>query len=137
MRLKFKVQQYQTDATDAVCDVFEGQPNQGAAAYLRDMGTLPVRGGMGALFNAGDLQQGMEEGYANAPVRLTESELLSNIRRVERRNQLDESETTCRDMAGIACHLDVEMETGTGKTYVYTAGASSSSSCPPSPSAKA
>ena len=120
MRLKFKVQQYQTDATDAVCDVFEGQPNQGAAAYLRDMGTLPVRGGMGALFNAGDLQQGMEEGYANAPVRLTESELLSNIRRVERRNQLDESETTCRDMAGIACHLDVEMETGTGKTYVYT-----------------
>lgn len=120
MRLKFKVQQYQTDATDAVCDVFEGQPNQGAAAYLRDMGTLPVRGGMGALFNAGDLQQGMEEGYANAPVRLTESELLSNIRRVERRNQFDESETTCRDMAGIACHLDVEMETGTGKTYVYT-----------------
>lgn len=122
MRLKFKVQQYQTDAADAVCDAFEGQPNQGAAAYLRDMGTLPVRGGggMGALFNAGDLQQGMEEGYANAPVRLTESELLSNIRRVERRNQLDESETTCRDMAGIACHLDVEMETGTGKTYVYT-----------------
>lgn len=120
MRLRFKVQQYQTDATDAVCDVFEGQPNQGAAAYLRDMGTLPARGGMGALFGASELQLGMEEGYANAPVRLTESELLSNIRRVERRNQLDESETTCRDMAGIACHLDVEMETGTGKTYVYT-----------------
>ena len=120
MRLRFKVQQYQTDATDAVCDVFEGQPNQGAAAYLRDMGTLPARGGMGALFGAGALQLGMEEGYANAPVRLTDDELLSNIRRVERRNQLEESETTCRDMAGIACHLDVEMETGTGKTYVYT-----------------
>ena len=120
MRLRFKVQQYQTDATDAVCDAFEGQPNQGAAAYLRDLGTLPVHEGMGTLFGAGAIQQGMEEGYANAPVRLTDAELLSNIRRVERRNQLEESETTCRDMDGIACHLDVEMETGTGKTYVYT-----------------
>lgn len=120
MRLKFKVQQYQTDATDAVCDAFEGQPNQGAAAYLRDLGTLPARGGMDALFEAADFQQSLEEGYANAPVRLTDAELLSNIRRVERRNQLEESEATCRDMDGIACHLDVEMETGTGKTYVYT-----------------
>ena len=120
MRLKFKVQQYQTDATDAVCDAFEGQPNQGAAVYLRDLGTLPARGGMDALFEAADFQQSLEEGYANAPVRLTDAELLSNIRRVERRNQLEESETTCRDMDGIACHLDVEMETGTGKTYVYT-----------------
>ena len=120
MRLKFKVQQYQTDATDAACDAFEGQPNQGAAAYLRDLGTLPARGGMDALFEAADFQQSLEEGYANAPVRLTDAELLSNIRRVERRNQLEESETTCRDMDGIACHLDVEMETGTGKTYVYT-----------------
>ena len=52
MRLKFKVQQYQTDATDAACDAFEGQPNQGAAAYLRDLGTLPARGGMDALFDS-------------------------------------------------------------------------------------
>ncbi|MFU0812382.1 MAG: hypothetical protein ACFWTL_12190 [Atopobium sp.] len=62
MRLKFKVQQYQTDATDAVCDAFEGQPNQGAAAYLRDLGTLPARGGMDALFEAADFQQSLEEG---------------------------------------------------------------------------
>lgn len=60
MRLKFKVQQYQTDATDAVCDAFEGQPNQGAAVYLRDLGTLPARGGMDALFEAADFQQSLE-----------------------------------------------------------------------------
>ena len=30
MKFKFKVQQYQTDAADAVTSVFEGQPNQGA-----------------------------------------------------------------------------------------------------------
>lgn len=80
------------------------------------MGTLPSRGGMGALFGASDFQQGMEEGYANAPVRLTDSELLSNIHHVQRQNQLEGSGSTCRDMDGIACHLDVEMETGTGKT---------------------
>ena len=31
MKFKFKVQQYQSDAVDAVCDVFEGQPRQRSA----------------------------------------------------------------------------------------------------------
>lgn len=117
MKLKFKVQQYQTDACDAVCDAFEGQPNQDAAVYLRDLGVKPIetRGAVRL-----EMRVEGDEGYANAPVRLTDAELLSNIRRVQRENQLSESDTTCRDMDGIACHLDVEMETGTGKTYVYT-----------------
>lgn len=38
MKFKFKVQQYQTDDADAVTSVFEGQPNQGASVYLRDLG---------------------------------------------------------------------------------------------------
>ena len=33
MKFKFKSQQYQADAADAVADVVEGQPNQGAAIY--------------------------------------------------------------------------------------------------------
>ena len=61
MQFKFKVQRYQTDAADAV---FEGQPNQGAAAYLRDLGTLPALGGMRALFGPAQLET--DEGYANA-----------------------------------------------------------------------
>ncbi len=43
MKFKFKVQQYQTDAADAVASVFEGQPNQGASVYLRDLGRKPKR----------------------------------------------------------------------------------------------
>ncbi len=116
MQFKFKVQQYQTAAADVVCDVFEGQPNQGAAAYLRDLGTLPARGGMNALFGAAQLE--MEEGYANAPVALPRHVLLDNVRRIQRANQLKESPALFDGMG--TCQLDVEMETGTGKTYVYT-----------------
>ena len=93
MKFKFKVQQYQTDAADAVASVFEGQPNQGASVYLRDLGRKPTRA-------QGEIDFGDEsaEGYANAPVALSE-ELFCGMG---------------------ACQLDVEMETGTGKTYVYT-----------------
>ena len=111
MKFKFKVQQYQTDAADAVCDVFEGQPNQGAAAYLRDLGRRS-RGSQSML----DFDDA--EGYANAPVALAPERILDNVRAVQRRNQIPESQALFSGMG--ACQLDVEMETGTGKTYVYT-----------------
>ena len=111
MKFKFKVQRYQTDAADAVCDVFEGQPNQGASAYLRDLGRRS-RGAQGML----DVDDA--EGYANAPVALSPDDVLANVRAVQRRNQIPESEALFNGMG--ACQLDVEMETGTGKTYVYT-----------------
>ena len=117
MQFKFKVQQYQTDAADAVCDVFEGQPNQGAAAYLRDLGRMQTRDHGPASLFAFSLG-GPEEGYANAPVTLAGATLLDNVRRIQRKNQLPESNSLFRGMG--ACQLDVEMETGTGKTYVYT-----------------
>lgn len=121
MKFKFKVQQYQTDDADAVTSVFEGQPNQGASVYLRDLGIEDRNrskrqmqaSAKGALMRIMD-----EEGYANAPVALSEDELLDNIRAVQRRNQLHESVSLFDGMG--ACQLDVEMETGTGKTYVYT-----------------
>lgn len=116
MQFKFKIQPYQTAAADAVCDVFEGQPNQGASTYLRDLGRfVGARQSDEALFA---YSLGSEEGYANTPVRLSRSGLLDNVCRVQRRNQLPES-TELFDGMG-ACQLDVEMETGTGKTYVYT-----------------
>ncbi len=114
MKFKFKVQQYQSDAAQAVCDVFEGQPNQGAAAYLRDLGRASRRAGQDVLDLYGDDAQG----YANAPVALSPQELLANVRAVQRRNQIPESTELFCGMG--ACQLDVEMETGTGKTYVYT-----------------
>ena len=38
MKFKFKIQQYQTDAVDAVVRVFEGQPYQDHVSYRRDIG---------------------------------------------------------------------------------------------------
>ena len=113
MKFKFKSQQYQADAADAVASVFEGQPSQGAAVYLRDTGR-------GRSMIAGELALDYRdaEGYANAPVALGPEALLQNVRAVQRRNQLHESSELFRGMG--ACQLDVEMETGTGKTYVYT-----------------
>ena len=137
MEFKFKIQPYQTAAADAVCDAFEGQPSQAPLAYLRDLGRVGSAGsGERALFPFSD--EG--EGYANAPVALTPSELLRNVNRVQRANQIAESRELFDGMG--ACQLDVEMETGTGKTYVYTktaatAGRSSSWWCPRWPSARA
>lgn len=116
MELKFRQQRYQADAADAVVRVFEGQPNQGALAYLRDLGVSRVDGSGTESFIPYDVGSG--EGYANAPVALSPDELLCNIRTVQAGNQLQESHELCRGMG--ACQLDVEMETGTGKTYVYT-----------------
>ena len=110
MKFKFKSQQYQADAADAVASVFEGQPNQGAAIYLRDLGREQQ--------GQQEIDYGGAEGYANAPVALGPEALLQNVRAVQRRNQLHESAELFCGMG--ACQLDVEMETGTGKTYVYT-----------------
>ena len=38
MKFQFKIQQYQTDAVDAVVQVFNGQRNLGAIDYIRDLG---------------------------------------------------------------------------------------------------
>ena len=113
MQLKFKQQRYQAEAAAAVVDVFAGQPKQGRAAYLRDLGSGQTAHGQLAMPLAG------AQGYANAPVKLGADELLANIRRVQRGRRLQESQALCGDDLG-CCHLDVEMETGTGKTYVYT-----------------
>ena len=111
MQFKFKVQRYQTDATRAVTDVFSGQPNTGAAVYLRDIGEVASQ----TLFSQ---QDAFSEGYGNAEVALTREELLSNVRRVERQGNLPESSTLAKSPGAVS--LDIEMETGTGKTYVYT-----------------
>jgi len=115
MELKFKIQPYQTAAAEAVTRVFEGQPNQGAQAYLRDLGRGRKIRGTEALPG---FCEGGEEGYGNAPVQLDSARLLKNIAAIQRGNQLEVSPTLHHAMG--ACQLDVEMETGTGKTYVYT-----------------
>lgn len=103
---------YQTDAVNAVCGVFAGQPRQETERNDEDFG-MPV--------------------FANAPLVLSEKSLLENLQQcqAQSKNGLAQSKQLWKDQAQIKrlwkdqveswpVNLDVEMETGTGKTYVYT-----------------
>lgn len=105
MKLKFKVQPYQTDAVEAVVDCFAGQPMTGGVAYRID----PGRKAQTSAF---------EEGFKNADLQLTELQVLANIKDIQRRQNLPMSDSLVAS-AGCKFNLDVEMETGTGKTYCY------------------
>ncbi|MDR1827996.1 MAG: DEAD/DEAH box helicase family protein [Methylobacteriaceae bacterium] len=114
MKFKFKIQQFQTDAVESVVNVFNGQSNQGHMKYRRDTGLgdrlLDLR-------LPDDEADEPDTGYRNAPLELSESELLANIRDVQTANNIKLSSTLVKGIGAVS--LDVEMETGTGKTYVY------------------
>ncbi|MCA3151412.1 MAG: DEAD/DEAH box helicase family protein [Rhodocyclaceae bacterium] len=105
MKLKFKVQPYQTQAVTAVVDCFAGQPMSNGITYRID----PGRKAQTSAF---------EEGFKNADLALTELQVLANIKDVQRRQNLPVSDQLVTS-AGCRINLDIEMETGTGKTYCY------------------
>lgn len=122
MKLKFKVQSYQSNAMDAVADCFAGQPSGSALRYRIDSGKAVQ-------------VAAFEEGFKNEHILLTDEQLLTNIQGVQERQNLTParslSEFTEVDRKGQIKHkaksynpganlnLDIEMETGTGKTYCY------------------
>ena len=105
MKLKFKVQPYQTQAVTAVVDCFAGQPMSNGITYRID----PGRKAQTSAF---------EEGFKNADLALTELQVLANIKDVQSRQNLLVSDKLVAN-AGCRINLDIEMETGTGKTYCY------------------
>ncbi len=117
MKLKFKIQQYQTDAVESTVGVFNGQPNQDNQDLLKykiDRDTVYVedenrKAQQGELFDY--------TGYKNGAVKLTEQDLLDNIHHIQTNNNILLSSEVKKQLG--ACQLDIEMETGTGKTYVY------------------
>ncbi|EHQ52210.1 type III restriction enzyme, res subunit [Ectothiorhodospira sp. PHS-1] len=126
MKLKFKVQPYQTNAVNDVVDCFAGQPMTSGLTYRID----PGRKAQTSVF---------EEGFKNADLALTDAQILENIQKVQRRQNLPLSQSLAdfttfnnwgervpapatykrQALAATGVHLDVEMETGTGKTYCY------------------
>ncbi len=117
MKLKFKIQQYQTDAVENVVKVFNGQPNKGSAEYVMDQGKMYVKDN-GKLTEVKNIH--FEEdstGYKNGDIVLTKDDLLKNIHLVQTENNIRLSNDLVDKLGH--CQLDVEMETGTGKTYVY------------------
>ena len=109
MKLQFKVQQYQTEAVDAVVDVFSGQPYVDGVKYRIDPGKDRA------------LTLLDDAGLRNAEVALTPPQLLTNVHGVQRARGLELSKDLKDPVKKSAApiNLDIEMETGTGKTYVY------------------
>lgn len=121
MKFNFKIQQYQTDAVDAVVNVFNGQSFHDRNSYIRDLGKMnPSDYQM-----AWDLTQeeielydpANDAGYKNEEVELSDEQLLSNIHTLQSQNNIKLSPSLIKNLG--RCSLDIEMETGTGKTYVY------------------
>ena len=75
MKLKFKIQQYQTDAVDNVLRVFAGQPNKGLAEYVVDKGKTYVKNN-GKLVEVTQLAFDEEStGFKNGDISLSKDEL--------------------------------------------------------------
>ncbi|WP_288940738.1 DEAD/DEAH box helicase family protein [uncultured Alistipes sp.] len=116
MKLKFKNQDFQTDAVNAVADLFAGQEK------LRSSFTI----------QADALQQSFENEYGFGNKLLIEPKaLLANMHAVQKRHNLPQTGFDLQDAEGQtalftekdtvqAPQFSIEMETGTGKTYVYT-----------------
>ncbi len=123
MKFNFKIQQYQTDAVEAIVNVFKGQGLHERVGYMRDMGTLEEDDKQ-LSFLAEDTDEDEElidletsMGYKNEAVQLTDTELLKNIHDMQTANNIRLSPNLIKELG--RCSLDIEMETGTGKTYVY------------------
>jgi len=97
LKLKFKHQQFQTDAVNAVVDLFKGQPRRQDTFTITNEKQLNIDAGLG---------------FCNT-LTITDERIVANMNDVQRRHSLPITEDETR-------HFNVEMETGTGKTYVYT-----------------
>ena len=117
MKLKFKIQQYQTDAVESTVDIFNGQPNQGLLEYKMDQGKVYVISNGRRIEQKGIRYSEFDTGYRNGEIVLSEDELLKNIHQIQSQNNIHLSNEVIKRLG--ACQLDIEMETGTGKTYVY------------------
>lgn len=115
MKFNFKIQQYQTDAVDAVVKVFNGQGFHDKINYIRDLGNIEQNLSFQVSFDENEIMD--DTGYKNELVELSDEQLLQNIQNLQSQNNIKLSPSLVKDLG--RCSLDIEMETGTGKTYVY------------------
>lgn len=115
MKFNFKIQQYQTDAVNAVVNVFNGQGHYDRTKYIRDLGKIEKNLDIQQSFDDEDILN--ETGYKNELIELSDEQLLNNIKKLQSENNIKLSSSLVNDLG--RCSLDIEMETGTGKTYVY------------------
>lgn len=102
MKLKFKNQDFQTDAVNAAVELFKGQEKANMTFSIADNSA-----------QVSFLQN--EFGFGNKLL-LDEKTLNNNLHVIQKAHALPQT-----DIDGIqAIPLSIEMETGTGKTFVYT-----------------
>ncbi len=106
MKIKFKEQGFQLDAVQAVVDCFRGQTNE-SSNFILDRGR--VKGEV-----EGQTSFLSEIGFKNNHIRISDEDILKNIKKVQLQNGLKPS-----DKLEGKYNLTIEMETGTGKTYTY------------------
>ena len=100
MKLKFKNQEFQTNAVNAVVDLFKGQEEQnGTFSVIKD--------------SIGDQMQFVEHQFGN-DILIDNKKMLENMHEIQKRNLLPITDDIDEKK------FCIEMETGTGKTYVYT-----------------
>ena len=107
MRLQFKNQQFQSDASKAVTDVFLGQRNQEMQDYTLDFGI--------AENSPHDMYAQDYVGFKNSNITLSAEKVLENMRNIQITQMLRPSDSVDLD----DLRITIEMETGTGKTYTY------------------
>ncbi len=100
MKLKFKNQDFQTEAVNSVADLFKGQ-EKANTTFSVDENVQQIN----------FLQN--EFGYGNK-LMIDDDTLIANMHEVQKRHKLP----ITRDFD--SKQYSIEMETGTGKTYVYT-----------------
>lgn len=119
MKLQYKNQQFQLDAVEAITSIFEGQPRQTSMSYMMDIGKEK------------NITLDVVNGFKNADISLSDSDLLKNIQATQKKNGIltdnklvkmsigGKDKNTKIDNSKDCLTLTVEMETGTGKTYTY------------------
>jgi len=121
MKFNFKIQEYQTEAVDAIVKVFNGQGYHDKISYIRDKGKLKGQQTQLTLAFEDEFGENLDilddTGYKNEVVELSDEQLLKNIHDLQSQNNIKLSSSLIKDLG--RCSLDIEMETGTGKTYVY------------------
>ncbi len=107
MKLKFKKQQYQEDASLSVVKCFEGQP-KGTRQDLIGRRERKI--------DITNWKQNSTEdiiSFGNNKILITSENLRKNIRAVQKQNNLEYTDNQGYE------NYSIEMETGTGKTYTY------------------
>lgn len=105
MKLKFKNQEFQTDAASSVVDLFKGQEKLQSTFEISNGTQL-------ALFEN-------DFGIGNV-VNISAEDLINNMHEIQRKNNLPLTDDVIDEKGDAHRSFNVEMETGTGKTYVYT-----------------